>query len=112
MSMFQKAGFEFEWDLHSTMQPKASSNAEEHYLVIMRKANVESLMGPYPLPTEYCGPHPLSEAAWGPFAERLARDEFDDILGLLQNNKEVLDVGSGYGSEYLRWDKANGGMLI
>jgi cyclopropane fatty-acyl-phospholipid synthase-like methyltransferase len=58
-------------------------------------------MGPYPLPTSYRGPHPLSEAAWAPFSERLVRDEFDAVLEVIKGNKKVLDVGSGYGSEYI-----------
>lgn len=73
---------------------------QEHYLIIARKVVDHALMGPYPLQTSYRGPHPLSEGSWAHFAEWLFRDEFDAVLDMLENNQNILDVGSGYGSEF------------
>ncbi|KAI9926166.1 hypothetical protein ASPWEDRAFT_115782 [Aspergillus wentii DTO 134E9] len=72
--------------------------SERHYFVTFcRTEQKHPLMGPYPLPQSYRGPHRLSEAAWHPFASRLVRDEFDFVLDVLKHNQKVLDVGSGYG---------------
>lgn len=101
-NLFQKAGFEIQVEkfFSFTEQQPYKNEVQEHYLIVARKTVDHALMGPYPLPTSYRGPHPLSESSWAPFAERLVRDEFDAVLDLLKNNKDILDVGSGYGSEF------------
>ncbi|KAF5015500.1 hypothetical protein F66182_13153, partial [Fusarium sp. NRRL 66182] len=98
-NLFQKAGFEIQVEkfFSFTERQPYKDESQEHYLVIARKVVDHALMGPYPLPTSYRGPHPLSEGSWAPFAERLVRDEFDAVLDLLENNQNILDVGSGYG---------------
>lgn len=80
--------------------PLESEQAERHCLMTLRRTEAQHpLMGPYPLPQSYRGPHRLSEAAWQPFVSRLVRDEFDFVLDVLKDNQKVLDVGSGYGSK-------------
>lgn len=69
------------------------------FITFRRTEQQHPLMGPFPLPASYRGPHRLSEAAWHPFASRLVRDEFDFVLDILKGNQKVLDVGSGYGSK-------------
>ncbi|KAJ5923617.1 hypothetical protein N7454_008862 [Penicillium verhagenii] len=97
--LFQKAGFEIQVEkfFSFTEHQPYKNEIQEHYFIVARKTVDHALMGPYPLPTLYRGPHPLSEGSWAPFAERLVRDEFDAVLDLLKNNKDILDVGSGYG---------------
>lgn len=96
-SMAEKAGFSIETPgVDITLQ---SGSPERHHVLAMRKTEQQALMGPYPIPGSYRGPHLLSEAAWGPFASRLVRDEFDAVLDVLKGNQKVLDVGSGYGSK-------------
>lgn len=101
--LFRSAGFEVQFEkmsnFHATMP--YCEEIQDHYFVVGRKVVDHALMGPYPLPEAYPGPHPLSEAAWAPFAERLVRDENEAVLDLVKGNKKVLDVGSGYGREYL-----------
>lgn len=100
--LFQKAGFEIQAEkfFSFTEHQPYKNEIQDHYFIVARKTVDHALMGPYPLPTLYRGPHPLSEGSWAPFAERLVRDEFDAVLDLLKNNKNILDVGSGYGSEF------------
>lgn len=96
-SMAEKAGFSIETPgVDITLQ---LGSPERHHVLAMRKTEQQALMGPYPIPGSYRGPHLLSEAAWGPFASRLVRDEFDAVLDVLKGNQKVLDVGSGYGSK-------------
>lgn len=95
--MLTKTGFAIEYDDRYTSNNPTSTG--EHYFVIAKKVVRHTLMGPYPLPSSYPGPHPLSEGAWSTFAERLVRDEFDAVLDQLNDNKKVLDIGSGYGSK-------------
>ncbi|KAJ5173696.1 uncharacterized protein N7500_001627 [Penicillium coprophilum] len=98
-NLFQKAGFEIQVEkfYSFTDHQPYKNEIQEHYLIIAKKTVDHALMGPYPLPTSYRGPHPLSEGAWAPFANRLVRDEFDAVLDLLKDNQNILDVGSGYG---------------
>jgi SAM-dependent methyltransferase len=100
-NLCQKAGFEIRVEklFDFTEQQPYKNEVQEHYFIIASKIVDHALMGPYPLPISYRGPHPLSEGSWAPFAERLVRDEFDAVLALLKDNKNILDVGSGYGSE-------------
>lgn len=100
--LFRAAGFiiQFERSFTFNAKPPYDKEIQDHYLIIAKKVVDHALLGPYPLPTSYRGPHPLSEAAWAPFAERLVRDEFDAVLEVIKGSKKVLDVGSGYGSEY------------
>ncbi|OJJ95675.1 hypothetical protein ASPACDRAFT_35955 [Aspergillus aculeatus ATCC 16872] len=74
--------------------PPYEEEVQDHYFLIARKVVRHALMAPYPLPCGYRGPHPLSEGAWAPFAERLVRDEFDAVLEVLKDNRRVLDVGT------------------
>jgi cyclopropane fatty-acyl-phospholipid synthase-like methyltransferase len=101
--LFRAAGFEIQLERSFAFnaKPPYDKEIQDHYLIIAKKVVDHALMGPYPLPTSYRGPHPLSEAAWAPFSERLVRDEFDAVLEVIKGNKKVLDVGSGYGSEYI-----------
>jgi 2-polyprenyl-3-methyl-5-hydroxy-6-metoxy-1,4-benzoquinol methylase len=101
--LFQRAGFEIQLEKAFMFNPTPPYDKEiqDHYFIIARKVVEQALMGPYPLPASYRGPHPLSEAAWAPFAERLVRDGFDAVLEAVKGNKKVLDVGSGYGSTHI-----------
>ncbi|KAK2871987.1 hypothetical protein FQN49_002643 [Arthroderma sp. PD_2] len=96
--MIAKVGMEVEFTHLDPFQP---SNPlcikEDHYYIIARRTTQHPLLGPYPMPTQYRGPHPLSEKAFEPFAERFSREDFDAILEALEENKKVLDVGSGHG---------------
>jgi hypothetical protein len=94
------AGLTFRSESTHSGQGDIQDVAERHDLMIFRKTEEYAMMGPYPLPASYRGPIPLSEAAWKPFAERLVRDEFDFVLEVLKNNRQILDVGSGYGSKF------------
>lgn len=96
-SMCSKAGLSTESQIDFTLQ--LDSVPESHHVMALRKTEQQALMGPYPIPESYRGPHLLSEAAWEPFASRLVRDEFDAVLETLKGNQKVLDVGSGYGSK-------------
>lgn len=101
-SMCSKAGLSTESQVDFTLQ--LSSALEHHHFMALRKTEQQALMGPYPIPESYRGPHRLSEAAWEPFASRLVRDEFDAVLETLKGNQKVLDVGSGYGSKFSNFD--------
>ncbi|GFF94995.1 demethylmenaquinone methyltransferase [Aspergillus udagawae] len=99
--LFRAAGFEIQLERSFVFnaKPPYDKEVQDHYLIIAKKVVDHALMGPYPLPTSYRGPHPLSEAAWAPFSERLVRDEFNAVLEVIKGNKKVLDVGSGYGMQ-------------
>ncbi|KAF4170029.1 hypothetical protein CNMCM6936_005174 [Aspergillus lentulus] len=98
-TLLQKAGFDIKVERFFSFTAKQpfKDEIQKHYFIIAKKTVDHALMGPYPLPTSYRGPHPLCEGSWAPFAERLVRDEFDAVLDLLKNNANALDVGSGYG---------------
>lgn len=99
-SMFAKAGMSLENKANLTVPATADHPSEHHYFMRFRKSVKHSILGPYPLVEKYRGPIPLSETAWKPFVDRLVRDEFDFVLQVLKDNHWVLDVGSGYGSEW------------
>lgn len=101
-SMCSKAGLTTEYQVDFTIQ--LGSALERHHIMALRKTEKQALVGPYPIPESYRGPHRLSEAAWEPFASRLVRDEFDAVLETLKDNQKVLDVGSGYGSKSSNFD--------
>jgi hypothetical protein len=63
----------------------------------MKLGTKNPLMGPYPLPPTWCPPYMLSDEAWKPFQKRLTRYEFDAVMKVVEDNMEILDVGSGYG---------------
>ena len=94
--LFESAGFSI--DVGQISPVNADLN---QYFIIGRKSVTHPLMGPYPLPDIYRGPHPLSEGAWKPFVERLTRHEFDAVLEIVQHNQKVLDVGSGHGGTFV-----------
>ncbi|KAG2414616.1 hypothetical protein HFD88_003807 [Aspergillus terreus] len=91
--LFRAAGFIIQLERSFTFnaKPPYDKEIQDHYLIIAKKVVDHALLGPYPLPTSYRGPHPLSEAAWAPFAERLVRDEFDAVLEVIKGSKKVLD---------------------
>ncbi|RMZ46283.1 hypothetical protein AFCA_012376 [Aspergillus flavus] len=97
--LVQKCGFEIVSEKFASFSspPPYEKEIQDHYFIIAKKVVQHALMAPYPLPTKYRGPHPLSEGAWAPFSERLVRDEFDAVLDILKGNRRVLDVGSGHG---------------
>ncbi|PLB46582.1 putative 2-heptaprenyl-1,4-naphthoquinone methyltransferase [Aspergillus steynii IBT 23096] len=97
ISMFEKAGVSLDNEAYLTVSATADRPSQHHSFMSFRKSVKHSILGPYPLPEEYRGPIPLSEAAWKPFVDRLVRDEFDFVLQVLESNQQVLDVGSGYG---------------
>lgn len=101
VTLCQKAGLEFASETSFPVQTDSEQPLEKHSFLKFRKVEDHAIMGPYPLPTSYRGPIPLSEAAWKPFAKRLVRDEFDFVLKVLEKSEKVLDVGSGYGSMYI-----------
>lgn len=39
------------------------------------------------------------EGAWRPFAEGLARYEFDTAVKAVESNKQALDIGCGHGDK-------------
>lgn len=99
--LFRAAGFEIQIEKSFVLKVirPGGIDREEQYMVVAKKVVAHALMGPYPLPSAYRGPHPLSESVWAPFAERLVTDEFDAVLDVIKENKKVLHVGSDYGSK-------------
>ncbi|EHL00971.1 putative Uncharacterized methyltransferase ycgJ [Glarea lozoyensis 74030] len=74
-----------------------ASYSQQHLFLTCMLGAKNSLMGPYPLPSTYCLPFMLSDEAWRPFQERLTRFEFEAVMKAVEDNVEILDVGSGYG---------------
>ncbi|MCJ0871200.1 methyltransferase domain-containing protein [Streptomyces sp. AP-93] len=56
------------------------------------------LLGPYPLPEEYRGPHGLSGQAWAAFEPYFDREDIPAVVDALDGNERVLDVGGGTGA--------------
>ncbi|KAI9035162.1 uncharacterized protein KD926_004457 [Aspergillus affinis] len=92
MDMFEKAGLTFETEVYSPWAGTKDHLEEEHYLVVARKTEKETLFGPYPLPSSYRGPRKFNAAAVLPLTDRLVFDETEDIISLLENNQKVLDT--------------------
>ena len=94
-----RAGLRLDGEAEISLESGTPDRSENHFVMTFSKIVEHAIVGPFPLPDQYRGPIALSEAAWKPFAERLVRDEFDFVLSLLEANRKVLDVGSGYGSK-------------
>ncbi|KAF3483978.1 methyltransferase [Arthroderma uncinatum] len=95
--MIAKVGMEVEFTQMDPFQPRSPlCTKEDHCYIIAKRTTQHPLLGPYPMPTQYRGPHPLSEQAFQPFAERFSRDDFDAVLEALGKNDKILDVGSGH----------------
>lgn len=71
-------------------------HGELEYFFVGRRSMKSPLLGPYPLPARYRGPHQLSENAFAPFVERMTRHDLDAVAKVLDKNIRVLDVGSGH----------------
>lgn len=99
LRIVQETGLFIESVERHSFETKGLGGREEHMFITARRTNLEPNFGPYPLPPSRRPPHLLSEKAWQPFAERLTRHELDAMLKVVTSNKEVLDVGSGYGGE-------------
>ncbi|KAJ3488953.1 hypothetical protein NLG97_g6097 [Lecanicillium saksenae] len=97
LTILQQAGFVIHNVDRYSFEIKSFNRTEEQLFITAQKTTLEPLFGPYPLPMSRRAPHLLSEGAWRPFAERLTRHEFDAVLDAVQQNKEVLDIGSGHG---------------
>lgn len=98
LELIRSAGFEIQLKQSCTLQVDSRNEIYDQYLVIAKKQVTHALTGPFPLPASYRGPHPLCEAAWAPFIQRLVRDEIEAVMEILQDNNRVLDIGSGHGS--------------
>ncbi|MGP3684504.1 class I SAM-dependent methyltransferase [Streptomyces sp. IBSNAI002] len=57
-----------------------------------------ALLGPYPLPGKYRGPHGLSGQAWAAFEPHFEREDIPAVVDALDGNERVLDVGGGTGA--------------
>lgn len=99
LRIFQEAGLSLRFVERHVFHPKSIEGKQEHMFITAQRTNLEPLFGPYPQPTFPRAPYFLSQKSWQPFAERLTRHEFDAVLKAVESNKEVLDIGSGYGGE-------------
>ncbi|KAL6904670.1 methyltransferase-like protein [Trichoderma evansii] len=97
LRVIQEAGLVIEFVERHSFEPKGLGYTEEHMFITARRTNLEPNFGPYPLPASRRASHLLSGKTWKPFAERLTSHEFDVALKVVASNKEVIDVGSGYG---------------
>ncbi|EPE26553.1 S-adenosyl-L-methionine-dependent methyltransferase [Glarea lozoyensis ATCC 20868] len=96
--LVEAVGFEIMRMEHSSFKAKVpASYSQQHLFLTCMLGAKNSLMGPYPLPSTYCLPFMLSDEAWRPFQERLTRFEFEAVMKAVEDNVEILDVGSGYG---------------
>ncbi|KAG4442107.1 hypothetical protein IFR05_002393 [Cadophora sp. M221] len=99
LSMAQEAGLVIHFVERHSFNRNGIEGKEEQTFITAQKTHQEPLFGPYPLPNSRRRPHLLTQKAWQPFAERLTRHEFKAALRAVEDNKEVLDIGSGHGGE-------------
>ncbi|MFE1803544.1 methyltransferase domain-containing protein [Streptomyces sp. NPDC059533] len=92
-------------DRHAaTFQPDSRiAGPEEHLFLRARRpgppaAPAHTLLGPYPHPARYRGPHALSTAAWSAFEPHFRRHDIDAVVDALTGCRRVLDVGGGTGA--------------
>ncbi|OJI98279.1 hypothetical protein ASPVEDRAFT_147526 [Aspergillus versicolor CBS 583.65] len=62
-------------------------SVEAQYFVISEKSVTHSLLGPYPIPDSYPGPHTLRGESW------FLRNGLDTVLELIQHNTNMLAIG-------------------
>ncbi|MFE1557834.1 methyltransferase domain-containing protein [Streptomyces sp. NPDC058734] len=88
----------------ATFQPDSSiAGPEEHLFLHARRTGrvappAHALLGPYPHPARYRGPHALSTAAWAAFEPHFRRHDVDSVVEALTGCRRILDVGGGTGA--------------
>ncbi|MFE4599235.1 class I SAM-dependent methyltransferase [Kitasatospora indigofera] len=78
---------------------------EEHLFVHARRpdpaataAPEHALLGPWPHPARYRGPHTLSTSAWAAFEPHFRRSDIAAVVDALTGCTRILDVGGGNGA--------------
>ncbi|WP_405528483.1 methyltransferase domain-containing protein [Streptomyces canus] len=102
--LLRAAGLEILHEQLSVFHPDfPGMGAEEHLFLYAVKPGgptvpAHALLGPYPLPEVYRGPHELSQQGWLGMEARFERHDIAPVVEALAGNTKVLDVGGGSGA--------------
>ncbi|MFG2997456.1 methyltransferase domain-containing protein [Streptomyces sp. NPDC048340] len=88
----------------ATFQPDSRiAGPEEHLFLRARRTGrvappAHALLGPYPHPARYRGPHALGTDARAAFERRFRRHDIDAVVDALTGCRRILDVGGAAGA--------------